>query len=386
MLPKEVQVPADVCTHALAILRKHVNCFKHVDKEDEPPIRLLEYGLYGESVEEEKAPFPYMIERNGRWFHSYRFDMELCNAEVHSTNTLREFFGPEDSEADASFRIILGYCVGHSNFKTLSDASLTDILAKSLLPSVLEIYGEQDNPQAANLTSVFSLYASALLPGHAIKMHLDVPEFRGLDRSTCPGWLLVAAHCSGLFSDYRVRNVTTVFYPADCLGGQLAVYPAKELPGKVYSAVAGKIVVLDADSCFHQVAPALAREGQVEVPRLPAKCHVEVEGGQWRVVGEEGDLLASHPEEEIRFSISCKFHVFGSEEELNRYKAGEDPLTAAEILRVMVKDLETRKLLPRDLSLESPLYLLAPVFFHQYIRPMAPRSADIETTWSELLK
>ena len=34
-------------------------------------------------------------------------------------------------------------------------------------------------------------------------MHLDVPEFVGVERSTCPSWLLVAAHCSGLFMDYR---------------------------------------------------------------------------------------------------------------------------------------------------------------------------------------
>ena len=46
-------------------------------------------------------------------------------------------------------------------------------------------------------------YACTCLPHLQVSMHLDVPEFVGVERSNCPSWLLVAAHCSGLFRDYR---------------------------------------------------------------------------------------------------------------------------------------------------------------------------------------
>ena len=57
-----------------------------------------------------------------------------------------------------------------------------------------------------------------------VAMHLDVPEFLGVERSGCPSWLLVAAHCSALFPHSRVRNVTAVCYPSSSDGGTLAVY------------------------------------------------------------------------------------------------------------------------------------------------------------------
>ena len=38
----------------------------------------------------------------------------------------------------------------------------------------------------------------------------------------------VAAHCSGLFSSVRVRNVTSVCYPATRHAGALAVYHPKQ--------------------------------------------------------------------------------------------------------------------------------------------------------------
>ena len=57
-----------------------------------------------------------------------------------------------------------------------------------------------------------------------VAMHLDVPEFLGVERSGCPSWLLVAAHCSALFPGSRVRNVTAVCYPSSSTGGTLAVY------------------------------------------------------------------------------------------------------------------------------------------------------------------
>ena len=79
-------------------------------------------------------------------------------------------------------------------------------------------------------------------------------------------------------------------------------------------------MVLDADSCFHHTAPAQDSGGHTTVPSLPPRCSLECVEGQWRVVGEGGEVVASHPEEEVRFSVSCKFHVFSSKAEYDRWQ------------------------------------------------------------------
>ena len=92
------------------------------------------------------------------------------------------------------------------------------------------------------ISRIYSVYAIVMLPGQTVPLHLDVPEFYGIERSACPNWLLVikliknllkpmfqvAAHCSGLFSSVRVRNVTSVCYPATRHAGALAVYHPKQ--------------------------------------------------------------------------------------------------------------------------------------------------------------
>ena len=86
------------------------------------------------------------------------------------------------------------------------------------------------------------------MPGQTVTLHLDVPEFIGVERSTCPSWLLVAAHCSGLFARLKVNNVTAVCYPSSCKGGSLAVYHPQ---GGVFEVEEGAALALDTDSHFH---------------------------------------------------------------------------------------------------------------------------------------
>lgn len=65
------------------------------------------------------------------------------------------------------------------------------------MPHALKVFGAEHSPEAHAASYVYSMYCNVLLPGHIINMHLDVPEYHGLDRSKTPTWLLVVAHCSG---------------------------------------------------------------------------------------------------------------------------------------------------------------------------------------------
>ena len=217
------------------VIRKYASNFRKSGKDDEPPLTVLVHGLPGEHVvvpAGESPPFPYMVPRGERFYHGYRFDMELCDEVVHATTPLQRVFGPVDEEADHSFRNVLGYAAGQSSFESVDGGQLARQLTEALLPAALAVFGEENNPEAARHSRIYSLYVNLLLPGQSVKMHLDVPELRGVDRSTCPSWLLVAAKCSGLFSEYRVRNVTSVFYPQTAQGGALCAF-SPELSGTV---------------------------------------------------------------------------------------------------------------------------------------------------------
>ena len=51
------------------------------------------------------------------------------------------------------------------------------------------------------VSRIYSVYAIAMLPGQTVPLHLDVPEFHGIERSSCPNWLLVAFH-----ANFQINN------------------------------------------------------------------------------------------------------------------------------------------------------------------------------------
>src|SRR5258706_15155913 len=69
------------------------------------------------------------------------------------------------------------------------------------------------------------VYANLLVPGQELAAHTDVPEFRGINRTRHPQWLIVAMHHSGLFAEHRIPIATGIAWFHDCKGGELAFYP-----------------------------------------------------------------------------------------------------------------------------------------------------------------
>ena len=101
------------------MVRKYAGGFKLAGKNEEPPLRLLEHGLVGEHVvvpEGVTPPFPYMVRKDKKWYHGFRFDMSLCDEVVHATPALKTIFG-EMIEVESNFRNILGYASGPLSLK-----------------------------------------------------------------------------------------------------------------------------------------------------------------------------------------------------------------------------------------------------------------------------
>ena len=129
------------------------------------------------------------------------------------------------------------------------------------------------------ISRIYSVYAIVMLPGQTVPLHLDVPEFYGIERSSCPNWLLVryrleddkespilqvAAHCSGLFSSLRVRNVTSVCYPATRHAGALAVYHPKQVYNVYYTI----------HTCVTRLRNLQKGANMVQNGSLPHGCHM----------------------------------------------------------------------------------------------------------------
>ena len=223
------------------MLRKHSNKFQHINKQEEPPLRSLDHGLFGESVPasyDDPAPYPYMIRSGDLLYHGYRSDQDVCDEAAHATEVLRNIFGAGNNNGGAYFRQVLGYSSGKSEFQCI-EPGLGRQMEESLLLTAAKVFGEDTNPEAMKHSRMFSMYTNLILPGQTVNLHLDVPEFVGLDRSKTPSWLLVAAHCSGLFSSHAVRIVTAVCYPTSAVGGDLAVYT----PGQ-YSGSSSRLIKL----------------------------------------------------------------------------------------------------------------------------------------------
>lgn len=392
-----LNIPLDLCNDWVQYLRDNSGKFIHVNKQEEPPLRKLSHGLAGEGLtvqEGQLPPYPYMIKDTkamdrgkDTYYHGFRFDGQVCDEAAHVTPRLRSLFGPGQNGADNSFRQVLSYsagsyqCPNNDSEATVLD-SLFHRLAEAILPSVMRVYNVGKEAQAVP----FSLYANLVLPGQNIEQHLDVPQFIGVDRSNCPSWLLVAAHCSGLFPERRVKNVTVVCYPALSKGGALAIYGDG---GMVVPVVGGTGVALDTDSHFHQSELTRGKDSEeleeLAAPLLPDICSVntEQEGEEviWKVISQEGEELMSLPEAEVRFSLSCKFHIFNGKEEAARFQAMDQAISGADIVKVLEADLKQKGKLKKTGPI--PLHELGPILVREYILPLAPTAQEIENMWRD---
>lgn len=257
----------------------------------------------------------------------------------------------------------------------------------------------------------------------------------------------MVAHCSGLFDEHRVRNVTCVFYPKTSNGGALAAYPAVNRPGApghlgpptVIPCEKGTVVCIDTDSHNHHSEQALPigwkgmRSGALTLtdegkphpcPQLPSKASMSARpydaaldgarvvqpsedfdasggGGSndawvWEVRDDEtGRVVMSYPERDLRFSISCKVHVFPTRGEADAYHGVEgctergldgaaEPLDAHRVLQDLVADLKRRGRVADDRAWNAiPLVELAPVLVDEYVTPTNPTPEEVETLWSD---
>jgi len=194
--------------------------------------------------------------------------------------------------------------------------------------------------------------------------HIDVPAFRGIDRSHHPVWFLHAMNRSGLFEAWRVDIATAVAWLFDGEGGEFDYWPRgpRERPERIAAPLGNRGVVGDNDVMFHRVAAVGSADA-----RLPEGDGVRAElvyeegaPAPWAIV-DDGRTLARHPDRDLRVSVSWKAEVFADAASARIRDEHTDDLTLDRVLEVFREDL-AQKGLPAEWSgdpLASPAFTSA---------------------------
>lgn len=182
--------------------------------------------------------------------------------------------------------------------------------------------------------------------------HTDVPEFRGVNRTEYPTWLLNAMGHSGLFEAERVDIATAVAWFYEGTDGGFDYWPdgptgkRRVHEGRIHNTA----IVGDNDRMFHRVRPVGDRSAGL--PRgLSLESRLEHRGGDaWRI--QDGDRTVAELEwPALRISVSWKAIVFGSAEEEQAYDRHSSDLDLATVLDRFEADLATRGIaMPRPAS------------------------------------
>jgi len=171
--------------------------------------------------------------------------------------------------------------------------------------------------------------------------HVDVPAFRGIDRTRHPIWLLALMLRSGLFEAWRIPIATGVACYYAGPGGGLTYWPeGPERPPVRRPALPNTAVVGDNDRMLHRVE-AVGPEGTRFMKGLTLDSELAWTGEDWAIT-DAGRTLASFPFEAVRVSVSWKAQVLRTPDEARRLDDHSDDLTLDRVVEGFCADLARR--------------------------------------------
>jgi len=171
--------------------------------------------------------------------------------------------------------------------------------------------------------------------------HVDIPAFRGIDRTQYPVWMLVTMLKSGLFERWYVPSVTAVAWYYEGEGGGFTYWPDGPDQAPVSRpCINNSAVVGDNDYMFHRVE-AVGPDERTLPKGLTLESQLCWAGNAWEVV-EQGDVRARYDFEDVRVSVSWKAQVFASEEQQALYQNHADDLKLEHVVEALLADLATK--------------------------------------------
>lgn len=197
----------------------------------------------------------------------------------------------------------------------------------------------------ADIVRPFSVYSNLTwqLPFSQGPGHIDVPEFRGINRTEYPIWLLTTMNHSRLFEAERIQIATTVAWFYQGSDGGFDYWPnGKDAAPKSHEGhIFNTAVVGDNDRMFHRVRPT----GQTDkglISGLSPDAKLTHRSGSTWTIEDEGRSRAEFDYAELRISISWKAHVFKDVAEERSFVEHENDMSIDEVWRRFSDDLKRR--------------------------------------------
>jgi hypothetical protein len=173
--------------------------------------------------------------------------------------------------------------------------------------------------------------------------HIDVPAFRGIDRTEYPIWLLQQMTRSGLFADWQIDIATAVSWFYEGIGGAFDYWshgPARP-PERIDRPLDNRAVVGDNDFMFHRVdsigANAKMFEASLDAELRPASSG----SGEW-IIEDRGRIVTRYDASAIRVSVSWKAEVYADEGSYRERAEHLDDLAFETVIDRFVEDLSNR--------------------------------------------
>lgn len=173
--------------------------------------------------------------------------------------------------------------------------------------------------------------------------HTDVPEFRGVNRTQHPTWLLNAMGHSGLFERERVNIVTAVAWFYEGSDGGFDYWPdGPDRPRRIHEGhIHNTAIVGDNDRMFHRVRAVGDRSAGLPKGMTLESRLVHSGGDAWCI--RDGERTLSEFEwPALRISVSWKAMVFADAAEEEAYDTHSHDLELAEVLDRFEADLDAR--------------------------------------------
>lgn len=191
----------------------------------------------------------------------------------------------------------------------------------------------------------FSVYCNLTwqLPFNQGGGHIDVPEFRGINRTDYPIWLLSAMGHSRLFEEERIDITTAVAWFYQGADGGFTYWPdGPDAPPKIHEGdIFNTAIVGDNDRMFHRVRPT-GRTQDGMLTRMTLDSQLAFQGGGDWAIETADETLAKLRYEELRISISWKARVFHDEDAERRYLLHDADLSVDDVVARFESDLERR--------------------------------------------
>ncbi|MBW2586193.1 MAG: hypothetical protein JRD92_04515 [Deltaproteobacteria bacterium] len=171
--------------------------------------------------------------------------------------------------------------------------------------------------------------------------HVDIPAFRGNDRTRYPVWLLATMLKSGLFERWYVPSVTAVAWYYEGEGGGFTYWPDGPDQSPISRpCISNSAVVGDNDYMFHRVE-AVGPDERTLPKGLTLESRLCWTGNAWEVV-EQGDARARYDVEDVRVSVSWKAQVFADEEQQVLHQSHQDDLELEDVVEILLTDLAAK--------------------------------------------